>query len=42
MVIPVDDPDGGQILQVIEKRSDGTLDIRNVALVRFVPLLRPN
>jgi protein-L-isoaspartate(D-aspartate) O-methyltransferase len=42
MVIPVDDPDGGQILQVIEKGSDGTLDIRNVALVRFVPLLRPN
>jgi len=42
MVIPVDDDDGGQVLQVIEKRPDGTLDIRNVALVRFVPLLRAN
>jgi protein-L-isoaspartate(D-aspartate) O-methyltransferase len=42
MVIPVDDDEGGQVLQVLEKRADGSIDVRDVALVRFVPLLRGN
>jgi len=42
MVIPVDDHDGGQVLQVVEKRADGGADVQDVALVRFVPLLRAN
>jgi protein-L-isoaspartate(D-aspartate) O-methyltransferase len=40
MVIPVDDDAGGQVLQVVEKRPDGSVDVQDVALVRFVPLLR--
>ena len=42
LVIPVDDDRGDQVLQVLEKRPDGTVDVRDVAFVRFVPLLRGN
>jgi protein-L-isoaspartate(D-aspartate) O-methyltransferase len=42
MIIPVGDGDGGQVLQVVEKRPDGGVDVRNVTPVRFVPLLRGN
>ena len=42
MVIPVDHADGGQVLQVVEKRADGSVAVRDVAMVRFVPLLRGN
>ena len=42
MVIPVDAAAGGQVLQVVEKRADGSVAVRDVALVRFVPLLRGN
>ncbi|HSH75985.1 MAG TPA: protein-L-isoaspartate(D-aspartate) O-methyltransferase, partial [Longimicrobiales bacterium] len=42
MVIPVDHDDGGQVLEVVEKRADGSVDVRDVALVRFVPLRRAN
>jgi protein-L-isoaspartate(D-aspartate) O-methyltransferase len=40
MVIPVGSVASGQILQVIEKRPDGGVDVRNVIPVRFVPLTR--
>jgi protein-L-isoaspartate(D-aspartate) O-methyltransferase len=42
MIIPVDAGPEGQVLQVIEKRADGSIEVREVALVRFVPLLRGN
>jgi protein-L-isoaspartate(D-aspartate) O-methyltransferase len=42
MVIPVDRAAGGQVLQVVEKRPDGGVDVSDVALVRFVPLRRGN
>ena len=42
MIIPVDEGPEGQILQVIEKRADGSIDVQEVAPVRFVPLLRGN
>ena len=40
MVIPVGTPGDVQELRVIEKKADGSLDIRSVIPVRFVPLLR--
>jgi protein-L-isoaspartate(D-aspartate) O-methyltransferase len=40
MVIPVGDTQGVQVLRLIEKRPDGTIDSRDVVTVRFVPLLR--
>ena len=40
MVIPVEDAGGDQVLQVLAKREDGSVDVREVAPVRFVPLLR--
>jgi protein-L-isoaspartate(D-aspartate) O-methyltransferase len=40
MVIPVGDPTGDQVLQVIEKLPDGYVEIREVIPVRFVPLTR--
>ena len=40
MVIPVGDTPGEQVLRVLEKRPDGTIDSRDVVPVRFVPLLR--
>jgi len=42
MVIPVDVAGGDQVLQVVEKREDGSVEVRDVAPVRFVPLLRGN
>ena len=42
MIIPVDASPEGQVLQVIEKRADGSIDVQEVAPVRFVPLLRGN
>ncbi|HUF76222.1 MAG TPA: protein-L-isoaspartate(D-aspartate) O-methyltransferase [Longimicrobiales bacterium] len=42
MIIPVDVGPEGQVLQVIEKRADGSIDVLEVAAVRFVPLLRGN
>jgi protein-L-isoaspartate(D-aspartate) O-methyltransferase len=42
MVIPVGDGGGDQVLQVVTKREDGGVDVRDVAPVRFVPLLRGN
>lgn len=42
MIIPVDAGPEGQVLQVIEKRADGSIDVQEVAPVRFVPLLRGN
>ena len=42
MVIPVGEAGGDQVLQVIEKRPDGGVDVREVVPVRFVPLLRGN
>lgn len=40
MVMPVGDVASGQILQLIEKRADGSVDVRDVIPVRFVPLTR--
>jgi protein-L-isoaspartate(D-aspartate) O-methyltransferase len=40
MVIPVGDTSSDQVLQVIEKLPNGEVDVRDVALVRFVPLTR--
>jgi protein-L-isoaspartate(D-aspartate) O-methyltransferase len=40
MVIPVGDTNEDQVLRLIEKRPDGTLDTRDIVPVRFVPLLR--
>jgi len=40
MVIPVGDQLANQVLKVIEKRPDGTVDTRDVVPVRFVPLRR--
>jgi protein-L-isoaspartate(D-aspartate) O-methyltransferase len=40
MVIPVGDTQLDQVLRVIEKRPDGSIDSRDVVPVRFVPLLR--
>jgi protein-L-isoaspartate(D-aspartate) O-methyltransferase len=43
MVVPVGAPDDVQELRVVEKSADGSLHIRSVIPVRFVPLLRrPN
>jgi protein-L-isoaspartate(D-aspartate) O-methyltransferase len=40
MVIPVGDTQADQVLRVLEKRPDGSIDSRDVVPVRFVPLLR--
>jgi protein-L-isoaspartate(D-aspartate) O-methyltransferase len=40
MIIPVGDQSAAQILKVIEKLPGGGVEIRDVAAVRFVPLLR--
>jgi protein-L-isoaspartate(D-aspartate) O-methyltransferase len=40
MVIPVGETDEDQVLRVIEKLPDGSVDSRDVTPVRFVPLLR--
>ncbi|MEE9515086.1 MAG: protein-L-isoaspartate(D-aspartate) O-methyltransferase [Candidatus Brocadiales bacterium] len=40
MVIPVDERYGGQSLLLITKRDDGTLQMKNIIPVLFVPLLR--
>jgi protein-L-isoaspartate(D-aspartate) O-methyltransferase len=40
MVIPVGETLADQVLQVVEKRADGSVDIRDVIPVRFVPLRR--
>jgi protein-L-isoaspartate(D-aspartate) O-methyltransferase len=40
MVIPVNNADGDQTLQVLEKKTDGTTAVRDIIPVRFVPLLR--
>ena len=40
MVIPVGAQDEVQILQVLTKEEDGTVIVRNVSAVRFVPLTR--
>jgi protein-L-isoaspartate(D-aspartate) O-methyltransferase len=40
MVIPVGETSEDQVLRVIEKRLDGTIDTRDVVPVRFVPLRR--
>ena len=40
MVIPVGETLVNQVLKVIEKRADGTVDTRDVVPVRFVPLRR--
>ena len=40
MIIPVGDSSSVQILKVIEKLSEGEVEIRDVAPVRFVPLRR--
>jgi protein-L-isoaspartate(D-aspartate) O-methyltransferase len=40
MVIPVGDQRANQVLKVIEKLPDGTVDTRDVTPVRFVPLRR--
>jgi protein-L-isoaspartate(D-aspartate) O-methyltransferase len=40
MIIPVGDPLGGQVLQVVEKERDGSLRVTEVTPVRFVPLRR--
>jgi protein-L-isoaspartate(D-aspartate) O-methyltransferase len=40
MIIPVGDVTTYQVLQVVEKRSDGGFDVEDVIPVRFVPLLR--
>jgi len=42
MVIPVGEVSSNQVLQVVEKLPGGGVDVRDVALVRFVPLLRGN
>ena len=42
MIIPVGEGPEGQVLQVVEKRADGSIGVREVAPVRFVPLLRGN
>jgi protein-L-isoaspartate(D-aspartate) O-methyltransferase len=39
MVIPVGETQD-QVLRVLEKRPDGSIDSRDVVPVRFVPLLR--
>ena len=40
MVIPVGDTQAEQVLRVLEKGPDGSIDSRDVVPVRFVPLLR--
>ena len=40
MVIPVGETQSEQVLQVLEKRPDGTIETRDVVPVRFVPLHR--
>jgi protein-L-isoaspartate(D-aspartate) O-methyltransferase len=40
MVIPVDNKDGYQTLQVLEKGMDGNVRVRDLIPVRFVPLVR--
>jgi len=42
MVIPVGEAGSTQVLQVIEKLPGGGVEVRDVAAVRFVPLLRGN
>ena len=41
MVIPVERGPDAQTLRLIEKHPDGTVKVRDVAAVRFVPLRRP-
>ena len=40
MVIPVGDTQSEQVLRVLEKLPDGSIESRDVVPVRFVPLLR--
>lgn len=40
LVIPVGKPWNVQLLKVIEKRADGSVDSRNILAVAFVPLTR--
>lgn len=40
MIIPVDSSAGDQTLQVLEKAANGTVRVRDVIPVRFVPLVR--
>jgi protein-L-isoaspartate(D-aspartate) O-methyltransferase len=40
LVIPVNNRDGYQTLQVLEKSRDGKVQVRDVIPVRFVPLIR--
>ena len=40
MIIPVGETQAYQVLKVVEKREDGTVEIRDVIPVRFVPLRR--
>ena len=40
LIMPVNDPDLGQVLVVVDKAADGTLSRRRIAPVRFVPLQR--
>jgi protein-L-isoaspartate(D-aspartate) O-methyltransferase len=40
MVIPVGETSADQVLRVIEKRPDGSVDSRDIIPVRFVPLRR--
>jgi protein-L-isoaspartate O-methyltransferase len=38
MVIPVGNGPEDQVLKVVEKRQSGTVEVRDVIPVRFVPL----
>lgn len=40
MIIPVGETQAYQVLKVVEKREDGTVEVRDVIPVRFVPLRR--
>ncbi len=40
MIIPVGETQAYQVLKVVEKREDGTVEIHDVIPVRFVPLRR--
>jgi len=40
MIIPVGDPYGAQVLQIIEKQQDGSTRVKDAMPVRFVPLRR--
>ncbi|HEX8962221.1 MAG TPA: protein-L-isoaspartate(D-aspartate) O-methyltransferase [Rhodocyclaceae bacterium] len=41
LVIPVGEPGGVQVLEVHEKRADGSVERRPVLMVAFVPLVHP-